>query len=101
MHRGAPATGCPFCLPIMGRVIPSSRLLRAIALALSVLAVLSACDSSRLTQGPKLAKDQALRVLLEAQPVSLDPGQTQYAYETAVLRAISEPLLKPAADLGG
>jgi ABC-type oligopeptide transport system substrate-binding subunit len=85
-------------------VIPSSRLRRAVALAISVLALLSACDSGKLTgltQGPKLAKDQTLRVQLDDQPGSLDPGQTQYPYETAVLRAISEPLLKPSPDLGG
>ena len=82
-------------------MIPSSRLLRAVALALTFLALLPACDSGHLTQGPKLAKDQIYRVLLEDQPGSLDPGQTQYPYETAVLRAISEPLLKPAADLSG
>src|SRR6266567_6968660 len=84
-----------------GLVIPSSRLLRAMALALLVSAVASACNSTPLTQGPRLAKDQTLRVLLEDQPGTLDPGQTQYPYETAVLRAISEPLLKPSADLGG
>lgn len=39
--------------------------------------------------------------MLEDQPSSLDPGQTQYPYETAVLRAISEPLLKPTPDLSG
>jgi oligopeptide transport system substrate-binding protein len=82
-------------------VIPGSRLLRAIALALLVVASVTACNSGGLTQGPKLASDQALRVLLTDQPGSLDPGQTQYAYETAVLRAISEPLLKPLADLTG
>jgi oligopeptide transport system substrate-binding protein len=82
-------------------VIPSFRLLRAVALALTFLALLSSCDSGRLTQGPKLAKDQTLRVQLDDQPSSLDPGQTQYPYETAVLRAISEPLLKPAPDLSG
>ena len=81
-------------------MIPSSRLLRALA-PLILLSVVSACDSGALTQGPRLAPDQTLRVLLEDQPGSLDPGQTQYAYETAVLRAISEPLLKPSADLGG
>jgi oligopeptide transport system substrate-binding protein len=80
-------------------VIPSSRLLRAITLSLAVLSLLSACDSGSLTQGPRLAKDQTLRVMLQDQPGSLDPGQTQYPYETAVLRAISEPLLKPSADL--
>ena len=72
------------------------------ALAVVVLALVTACNSpTSLTQGPKLAKDQTLRVLLEDQPASLDPGQTQYPYETAVLRAISEPLLKPLADLSG
>jgi oligopeptide transport system substrate-binding protein len=54
-----------------------------------------------LTSGNRLDKDQTLRVLLDDQPASLDPGQTQYPYETAVLRAISEPLLKPTADLNG
>src|SRR5437016_3363860 len=39
--------------------------------------------------------------MLEDQPATLDPGQTQFPYETAVLRAISEPLLKPNADLTG
>src|SRR2546425_7913406 len=39
--------------------------------------------------------------MLEDQPATLDPGQTQYSYETAVLRAISEPLLKPNAELTG
>ncbi|MFI5460192.1 MAG: peptide ABC transporter substrate-binding protein, partial [Isosphaerales bacterium] len=38
---------------------------------------------------------------LDDQPASLDPGQTQYTYETAVLRAVSEPLLKPLPDLSG
>jgi len=83
-------------------VIPNSRLLRALAATLLIVAALPACQSSTaLTQGPKLAKDQTLRVQLEDQPGSLDPGQTQYPYETAVLRAISEPLVKPAADLSG
>jgi oligopeptide transport system substrate-binding protein len=71
------------------------------AMALLVSAVASACNSTPLTQGPKLAKDQTLHVLLDDQPATLDPGQTQYAYETAVLRAIAEPLLKPVADLSG
>jgi oligopeptide transport system substrate-binding protein len=39
--------------------------------------------------------------LLDDQPASLDPGQTQYSYETSVLRAISEPLLRPNADMNG
>jgi len=83
-------------------VIPGSRLVRAVALTLAAVATVTACNSpTSLTQGPKLAKDQTLRVLLEDQPGSLDPGQTQYPYETAVLRAISESLVKPTADLSG
>lgn len=80
---------------------PSSRLLRAVALAVLVSAMATACNAPTppLTQGPRLAKDQTLRVLLDDQPPTLDPGQTQYPYETAVLRAIDEPLLKPASDL--
>ena len=74
---------------------------RRLACALGVLLVAAtACDSG-VTVGPKLAKDQVLRVQLEDQPASLDPGQTQYTYETAVLRAVSEPLVKPTPDLAG
>ena len=62
--------------------------------------VLGACQTG-VTVGPKLADDQSLRVMIEDQPASLDPGQTQYTYETAVLRAISEPLLRPKANLDG
>jgi oligopeptide transport system substrate-binding protein len=83
-------------------VIPSSRLVRACALGVLAAAMAAACNPTLpITQGPRLAKNQALRVLLDDQPPTLDPGQTQYPYETAVLRAISEPLLKPTADLNG
>ena len=77
--------------------------LRALALAVLVLMAGLACSpsSNSLTQGARLDKDQTLRVLLDDQPASLDPGQTQYSYETAVLRAISEPLLRPTADMNG
>ena len=87
----------------MAPVTPRPGRLRAIALAALTLIASLACNSGTapLTQGPRLAKDQTLRVLLDDQPRSLDPGQTQYPYETAVLRAISEPLLKPTADLNG
>jgi oligopeptide transport system substrate-binding protein len=87
----------------MARVTPSPRRLRAVALAALILIASLACNSATppLTQGPRLAKDQTLRVLLDDQPRSLDPGQTQYPYETAVLRAISEPLLRPTADMNG
>jgi oligopeptide transport system substrate-binding protein len=70
-------------------------------MAAIALVVATACSpgSTTLTQGARLDKDQTLRVQLDDQPASLDPGQTQYPYETAVLRAISEPLLRPAADM--
>ena len=72
----------------------------ACAAIVSVLAITTACDSG-VTSGPKLAKDQVLRVQLEDDPASLDPGQTQYTYETAILRATSEPLLRARPDLTG
>jgi oligopeptide transport system substrate-binding protein len=81
-------------------VTPGLRFSRAVAIALVTLAVAAGCDSG-VTVGPKLAKDQVLRLMLEDQPATLDPGQTQYPYETAVLRAISEPLMRPNADLSG
>jgi len=76
---------------------------RALTLALLVVIGGFACNPSppSLTQGAKLDKDQSLRVLLDDQPLSLDPGQTQYSYETSVLRAISEPLLRPTPDMTG
>ena len=83
-------------------MIPGSRLLRAVAPAVLALVMATACNpTAPITQGPRLAKDQTLHVILDDSPGTLDPGQTQYTYETAVLRAISEPLLKPAADLSG
>jgi hypothetical protein len=56
-------------------VIPSSRLVRALAAALLGLALLPACDSGALTQGPKLAKDQTLRLLLDDQPGESSPNR--------------------------
>jgi oligopeptide transport system substrate-binding protein len=82
-------------------VTPSLIRWRAIAVAILIGVAASACNSPAVIQGPKLAKDQSLRILLEDQPATLDPGLTQYSYETAVLRAISEPLLKPLPDLSG
>jgi oligopeptide transport system substrate-binding protein len=62
----------------------------------------TACDSG-VTVGPKLAKDQVLRLMLEDQPSTLDPGQTDptHLYESGVLRTISEALVKPKNDLSG
>ncbi len=88
---------------MMALVSPGPRSVRTLALAVLVLLGGLGCNPSSptLTQGAKLDKDQTLRVLLDGQPASLDPGQTQYPYETAVLRAISEPLLRPTADMNG
>lgn len=86
----------------MGLVTLSRRLGYAFAVSLSLLLVASACQQG-ITGGPKLAQDQVLRVQIEDQPSTLDPGQTDptHLYETGILRAISEPLLKPNADLSG
>jgi oligopeptide transport system substrate-binding protein len=76
---------------------------RALTLVALVLVACLSCTPSApsLTQGAKLDKDQSLRVLIADQPASLDPGQTQYPYETSVLRTVSEPLMRPAADMNG
>ena len=65
------------------------------------LVAATACQSAVLTQGPRLAKSQTLRVLLGDQPQTLDPGQSQFSFENAVLRVIDEPLLRPLPDLSG
>ena len=82
-------------------MIPRLSLWRAIAAALAIAVFATSCTSAVLTQGPRLAKSQTLRVAIEDQPQSLDPGQVQYAFERAVLRVIAEPLLRPKADTMG
>lgn len=84
----------------MARLSPRHYLWRAVAAAaLTAVLVTTSCTTSGvLTQGPRLAGDQALRVAIEDQPQSLDPGQVQYSFEKAILREISEPLLQPAPD---
>jgi oligopeptide transport system substrate-binding protein len=75
---------------------------RAFACALLVLFLATSCNNSVvLTQGPRLAKSQTLRVLIDDQPQSLDPGQVQYGFESSVLGVIEQPLLVPKADLSG
>ena len=88
---------------MMAEVTPRPSRLRALALATLTLIAGASCSPSSptLTNGAKLDNNQTLRVQLDDQPASLDPGQTQYPYETAVLRAISEPLMKPTADTTG
>jgi len=101
-ESGLTATPYTVLAGMIETVIPGSRLLRATALVVLAVATFTACNpTTPIMQGPRLAKDQTLRVLLDDSPGTLDPGQTQYPYETAVLRAISEPLLKPTADLKG
>lgn len=73
----------------------------AAAAALTATVLLTSCSSDVLTQGPRLAGDQTLRVAIDDQPQTLDPGQVQYSFEKAVLREISEPLLRPTPDTNG
>jgi oligopeptide transport system substrate-binding protein len=80
-------------------VISSLSLRRAIGAAVLVTVLGSACSSAALTQGPRLAKSQTLRVIIDDQPQTLDPGQSQYSFENAVLRVIDEPLLRALPDL--
>jgi len=82
-------------------VIPGLSLWRAIAAALATAVLATSCTSANLAQGPRLAKSQTLRVAIEDQPQSLDPGQVQYGFERAVLRVIAEPLVRPTRDTTG
>jgi oligopeptide transport system substrate-binding protein len=95
--------GLPATLANMAAVTSSPWRLRVLAQVVLVLIAGLACTpgTPTLTQGAKLDKDQTLRIQLDDQPASLDPGQTQYPYETAVLRAISEPLVRPTSDMNG
>ena len=101
VHRGRPPRVSPFFMPRWGDVISRHPLRRAFVLVALLLVVATACNNPVLTQGPRLAKAQTLRVLLDDQPQSLDPGQSQYSFENALLRVIGEPLLKPLPDLSG
>jgi oligopeptide transport system substrate-binding protein len=60
--------------------------------------VVAACGNSAPTS-TNLAKDQTLRVNINTEPNSLDPGQEQYAYEGAVGVSISEALVRVKPDL--
>src|SRR5712692_983864 len=74
------------------------RWLRVPALLRVVGLVVAACGTSGPTTS-NLAKDQTLRVNIQTEPNSLDPGQEQYNYEAAVGASISEALLKIKPDL--
>jgi oligopeptide transport system substrate-binding protein len=58
----------------------------------------AACGNSAPTTS-NLAKDQTLRINIQVEPNSLDPGQEQYSYEGDVGASISEALLKIKPDL--
>src|SRR5579859_7405064 len=85
----------------MTRLIPRLISSRAGAAGLAIMILAVACTSANLAQGPRLAKSQTLRVAIDDQPQSLDPGQVQYSFERAVLRVIAEPLLRPKPDTTG
>ena len=74
------------------------RWLRVPALLTVVGLVVAACGTSSPTS-TNLAKDQTLRVNINTEPNSLDPGQEQYAYEGAVGVSISEALVRVKPDL--
>src|ERR1700716_499175 len=74
------------------------RWLRVPALLTVVGLVVAACGTSSPTS-TNLAKDQTLRVNIQVEPNSLDPGQEQYAYEGAVGVSISEALVRVKSDL--
>src|SRR5260221_392371 len=87
--------------PLMTRLIPRLSCWRAIAAVLAITVLATSCTSANLTQGPRLAKSQTLRVAIDDQPQSLDPGQVQYAFERAILGVVAEPLLRPTPDTNG
>src|ERR1700682_1846060 len=74
------------------------RWLRVPAL-LTVVGLLAAACGNPAPSTSNLAKDQTLRVNIQVEPNSLDPGQEQYAYEGAVGVSISEALVRVKADL--
>ena len=82
----------------MDESVARFRWLRVPALLTVVGLVVAACGNSAPTS-TNLAKDQTLRVNINTEPNSLDPGQEQYAYEGAVGVSISEALVRVKPDL--
>src|SRR5260370_27958625 len=76
----------------MDDTVARFRWLRVPALVTVVGLLVAACGTSAPTTS-NLAKDQTLRVNIQVEPNSLDPGQEQYSYEGAIGGSISEPLL--------
>jgi oligopeptide transport system substrate-binding protein len=71
---------------------------RAIALAAVALFVVAACGGSS-GGGTTLASTQELRLNIEQEPGTLDPGLQQWNYEGVVGIRTFEALLKPSKDL--
>ena len=82
----------------MDDTVARFRWLRVPALLTVVGLLVAACGTSSPTTS-SLAKDQSLRVNINTEPNSLDPGQEQYNYEGAIGASISEALLKIKPDL--
>ena len=74
--------------------------IRAVALVTAGLFVAVACGGSSTTT-QTAAKDQFLTINIGVEPVSLDPGQTQYDYEASVVRQNFEALVIAKNDLSG
>jgi oligopeptide transport system substrate-binding protein len=69
----------------------------ALALSGGAGALLEACGGGG-GGGGNLAQNQTLRVYLSTEPGTLDPNQTQWAYEAQVIRQTFEPLLRVKLD---
>lgn len=63
--------------------------------------VVAACGTASNNNGStsNLASNQILRVNINTEPNSLDPGQEQYSYEASIGGSISQPLLHVKPDL--
>jgi len=73
---------------------------RLATLTAGLALVVAACGTaSNNGNSQSLASNQILRVNINTEPNSLDPGQEQYAYEGAIGATISQALLKVKADL--
>ena len=75
------------------------RWLRVPAVLTVIGLLVAACGSGSTGTTSNLAKTQTLRVNINTEPNSLDPGQEQYDYEGAIGNSISEALVKVKPDL--
>jgi len=82
----------------MDDTVARFRWLRVPALVSVIGLLVAACGNPAPTTS-NLAKDQSLRVNIQVEPNSLDPGQEQYNYEGAIGASISEALVRIKPDL--